>query len=328
MISLKSFSTISILAILFAAQTSAAPMKGEAGIHFSKRSSFSGDGTYYTPGLGACGVVNGPTELIAALNAPQFGPYANPSHSPACYSCALVNGPLGSVKVKIVDKCPTCKFGSLDLSPAAFNHIALEAQGRVHITWTYVACDGAPEEQQAAVEVHKNVKPTVESKKPVEPKPTVEVKKSVEAKPTVEVKKSVEAKPTVEVKKSVEVKPTVSVKKSVEAKPTVSVKKSVEAKPTVKAVPTTSSTTSVVHTSTSTSTSSVVRTQTSSTATSVPVMPTMSAEPEVCNFIRQCVNPGIAQEYETCTNGQVVMQSCASGTVCENLFGDIICTWA
>ncbi len=36
-------------------------------------SAFSGDGTYYDIGLGACGNTNNNNELVAALNAPQYG---------------------------------------------------------------------------------------------------------------------------------------------------------------------------------------------------------------------------------------------------------------
>ncbi|KAK9702068.1 hypothetical protein K7432_011416 [Basidiobolus ranarum] len=144
MAAFKLFNTVSILvAILAASQVSSAPVQNESGIHLTKRGSFTGDATYYDPGLGACEAVSGPTELIAALNAPQFGTFARAMNSPACSSCALVQGPKGSVKVKIVDKCPSCKHGDLDLSPAAFDRVADQAQGRVTITWNYVSCDGS-----------------------------------------------------------------------------------------------------------------------------------------------------------------------------------------
>ena len=58
-------------------------------------------------------------------------------------ACADVDGPNGSVRVRIVDLCPECASGDLDLSPQAFDQIAERAQGRVPITWTFVACDVA-----------------------------------------------------------------------------------------------------------------------------------------------------------------------------------------
>ncbi|POG80013.1 hypothetical protein GLOIN_2v1520644 [Rhizophagus irregularis DAOM 181602=DAOM 197198] len=49
--------------------------------------------------------------------------------------CVKITGPKGIVKVKIMDKCPICKFGDIDLSPAAFNVIGDESQGRILIRW-------------------------------------------------------------------------------------------------------------------------------------------------------------------------------------------------
>ncbi|KAJ2776712.1 hypothetical protein H4R18_005523 [Coemansia javaensis] len=101
---------------------------------------FSGDGTYYSPGLGSCGDTHGDSDLIAAINAPQYGTNANPNQAAVCGRCALVKGPLGQVKVKIVDRCPVCKSGDLDLSPAAFDRIGKQEVGRIGISWSFVAC--------------------------------------------------------------------------------------------------------------------------------------------------------------------------------------------
>jgi expansin (peptidoglycan-binding protein) len=45
--------------------------------------------------------------------------------------------------VRIVDLCPECPAGNLDLSPEAFELIAPLEQGRAPISWRYVACDVA-----------------------------------------------------------------------------------------------------------------------------------------------------------------------------------------
>ncbi|KAJ1928388.1 hypothetical protein IWQ60_002110 [Tieghemiomyces parasiticus] len=101
---------------------------------------FTGDLTYYSPsvGLGACGWQNSDSDFVAALNAPQFGNPANPNANPLCGQKALVTGPKGSVTVTIVDKCPPCKSGDLDLSVGAFDQIADQAAGRVPVSWTWV----------------------------------------------------------------------------------------------------------------------------------------------------------------------------------------------
>ena len=47
---------------------------------------------------------------------------------------------MGEVDVRIVDRCPRCAPGDIDLSPEAFARIADIAQGRVPIAWRYIAC--------------------------------------------------------------------------------------------------------------------------------------------------------------------------------------------
>ncbi|KAJ1665616.1 hypothetical protein IW140_003082 [Coemansia sp. RSA 1813] len=102
---------------------------------------FSGDGTYFSPGLGSCGQTNTDEDLIAAINAPQYGATSgDPNSASVCGKCALVKGAKGQVKVTITDKCPPCKHGDLDLSPAAFKQIGNTDDGRIPITWSFVDC--------------------------------------------------------------------------------------------------------------------------------------------------------------------------------------------
>ncbi|CAG8464958.1 2124_t:CDS:2, partial [Ambispora leptoticha] len=103
-----------------------------------KRGQYSGDGTFYNPGVGACGQTSGAGSFIAAINKPQWGNPANPNSNPICGKQATVTGPKGSTTVTILDLCPECAFGSLDLSPAAFNAIADPNAGRVPISWDFV----------------------------------------------------------------------------------------------------------------------------------------------------------------------------------------------
>ncbi|PRP85318.1 riboflavine-aldehyde-forming enzyme [Planoprotostelium fungivorum] len=93
---------------------------------------FGGQATYFTPGLGACGHHNTGKDLIAALNAPQW------TNGGKCGRRAKVQGPHGTVTVTIVDECPGCKYGDLDLSPTAFSKIAKISDGRVKISWSWV----------------------------------------------------------------------------------------------------------------------------------------------------------------------------------------------
>lgn len=78
---------------------------------------FNGQATYYDPGVGysACGSLHPTNELVAALNAPQFDPSTpngNPNKNTLCNRLVQVRGPRGSVTLKIVDKCPSCRYVS------------------------------------------------------------------------------------------------------------------------------------------------------------------------------------------------------------------------
>ncbi|MDB5213391.1 MAG: extracellular endoglucanase precursor [Myxococcaceae bacterium] len=96
---------------------------------------YMGQATYYdADGTGSCGFKATPNDLnVAALNGSQY-------KKSWCGQCALVTGPKGMVKVRIVDLCPGCAFGGLDLSQQAFEAIAALSAGRVKITWHVVPC--------------------------------------------------------------------------------------------------------------------------------------------------------------------------------------------
>lgn len=95
---------------------------------------FSGEATYYyASGTGACGQPLSDSASIGALNGAQYSK-AN------CGRCAAIQGPSGSVTVKLLDKCPGCDHGDIDLSSSAFAKIAKLSAGRVKITWSFVDC--------------------------------------------------------------------------------------------------------------------------------------------------------------------------------------------
>jgi len=90
---------------------------------------------YEATGAGHCGYDASPGDMdVAAMNAPQF------NNSSVCGSCAEVEGPQGTVRVRIVDSCPECASGHLDLSKQAFEKIAPLNDGRVTTRWRYVTC--------------------------------------------------------------------------------------------------------------------------------------------------------------------------------------------
>jgi expansin (peptidoglycan-binding protein) len=96
----------------------------------------TGEGTYYAAdGSGNCGFDPSPGDLnVAAMNAPQYAGAA------LCGACARVTGSKGTVTVRIVDQCPECKKGDLDLSVQAFDQIGEHSAGRIPISWSLVPC--------------------------------------------------------------------------------------------------------------------------------------------------------------------------------------------
>jgi expansin (peptidoglycan-binding protein) len=96
-----------------------------------------GIATYYAAtGDGACGFGPSPNDLnVAAMDQSEW------SGSAVCGECVAITGPKGSVTVRIVDLCPGCETGHLDLSQQAFAQIADVSAGRVSVTWKVVPCN-------------------------------------------------------------------------------------------------------------------------------------------------------------------------------------------
>ncbi|OUM67273.1 hypothetical protein PIROE2DRAFT_31426, partial [Piromyces sp. E2] len=72
---------------------------------------------------GACGVAPRKSEYFAALNKDQYGLYPNPNNSVVCRRCVKIEHESKSVVVEIVDMCPECSFGDVDISPRAFKDL-------------------------------------------------------------------------------------------------------------------------------------------------------------------------------------------------------------
>lgn len=95
-----------------------------------------GFATYYdADGSGNCSFDPTGDLMVAAMNHVEY------AASAVCGACVRLTGPKGEATVKIVDQCPGCNEGDLDLSQQAFSTIADLPQGKVGITWHYVPCE-------------------------------------------------------------------------------------------------------------------------------------------------------------------------------------------
>lgn len=104
---------------------------------------YEGEGTHYGGFVGGgnggnCGIpVDSGDIYHAAMNYTQY------DSSNACGACVRILGPKGEAILKIVDKCPECKFGDIDMTTAVFPQLADMKDGRIKIRWQYVPCPQA-----------------------------------------------------------------------------------------------------------------------------------------------------------------------------------------
>jgi expansin (peptidoglycan-binding protein) len=100
-----------------------------------KATYFSLDGT-----LGNCSFPSPPADdLFVALG--QKNQY---SEGAACGTYIDVTGPKGKTRVKVIDSCPECPVGHLDLSLTAFKKIGVQSDGIIPITYKSVPNAAVP----------------------------------------------------------------------------------------------------------------------------------------------------------------------------------------
>lgn len=101
----------------------------------------SSKATFYDLGgqLGNCSFPSAPADdLFVALGEADYDGGA------ACGSYLDVTGPKGKVRVKVIDSCPPCEAGHIDLSRTAFRKIADEVDGIVPVSYRTVRSPSVP----------------------------------------------------------------------------------------------------------------------------------------------------------------------------------------
>jgi len=86
--------------------------------------------TYYDAGVSACGGTFTNSDFIVALNAAQFAGGA------LCFKTISITANGKTASAQIVDMCPGCSYGGLDLSRGLFDFFASESEGVLHGSWT------------------------------------------------------------------------------------------------------------------------------------------------------------------------------------------------
>ncbi|KAJ9099258.1 hypothetical protein QFC21_004139 [Naganishia friedmannii] len=142
------FSTVAIASVAALAATATPVKRG-----------FGGRATYYATGLGACGQTNTDSDYIVALNSAQYG---GGYPGPECFKQIQISANGKTATATIMDECPTCSYGELDLSPSLFNHFADFDAGIFEMTWDYVSSNNV-RAVEAAVESTSSAEPTSSS---------------------------------------------------------------------------------------------------------------------------------------------------------------------
>ncbi|BEI84246.1 hypothetical protein CcaverHIS002_0408500 [Cutaneotrichosporon cavernicola] len=117
------FALFYLVSFVLAALALAAP------VPHAKR--FDGKATYYEAGLGACGGVNTGADKIVALNAQQWDGGAH------CGKTITITEGGKSAQATIVDLCPGCPYGALDLSESLFTNFHDTGKGVFQLSWTF-----------------------------------------------------------------------------------------------------------------------------------------------------------------------------------------------
>ncbi|KAI8969827.1 hypothetical protein BDB01DRAFT_751034 [Pilobolus umbonatus] len=119
----------------------AAPIahRGKNDILLVKAKLFAGIGTFYDVGSGSCGETDTNTEFVVAMNSIQMKNGVNPNMNPLCAHMVYITGSTGTATAKIVDTCPSCASGSLDMSPSLFQKVCGTLSiGVCKIKWDYL----------------------------------------------------------------------------------------------------------------------------------------------------------------------------------------------
>ncbi|HEY0937095.1 MAG TPA: expansin EXLX1 family cellulose-binding protein [Trebonia sp.] len=88
---------------------------------------------YVLDGLPNCGYSPPADGLYVALPASEYAGAAR------CGSYLEVTGPAGSVRVKVIDQCPECAAGHIDLSVTAFAKLAPLSAGLISVSYATLA---------------------------------------------------------------------------------------------------------------------------------------------------------------------------------------------
>ncbi|KIW12389.1 hypothetical protein PV08_09666 [Exophiala spinifera] len=102
---------------------------------------YTGDLTYYGPGLGACGVTSKDSDKIVAISHSVFDAVStgsDPNQNPLCGKKIRARRDNKSVDLTVVDRCVGCQPTDLDVTVDTFAILADVDLGRVNVEWNWL----------------------------------------------------------------------------------------------------------------------------------------------------------------------------------------------
>jgi len=103
-----------------------------------KRTTHTGRGTWFYPGLGACGYTDGSGDPIVAISSKRWGTGSN------CDQWLKITADGKTAYARARDECPSCGSGDLDMSPSLFEKFASLDVGVLSISWNFQPKGWAP----------------------------------------------------------------------------------------------------------------------------------------------------------------------------------------
>ncbi|KAI0041728.1 hypothetical protein FA95DRAFT_1565074 [Auriscalpium vulgare] len=104
-------------------------------VDVAKRTTHTGRGTWFYPGLGHCGGTNSNSDHIVAMSESFYDANGGTNCWQYVHVKNKANGK--SVYAQMVDSCPGCGYDDLDMSPSAFEAIGSLSTGVLSISWNF-----------------------------------------------------------------------------------------------------------------------------------------------------------------------------------------------
>ncbi|EPS98413.1 hypothetical protein FOMPIDRAFT_144446 [Fomitopsis schrenkii] len=135
------FAVLATALVAGIASVSGSPVASNGTATLEKRTTYTGRGTWYDVGLGACGYTDVDTDYIVAISTDI---YASGSH---CDEYIRITNTANDVVAygKTRDKCMGCASSAIDLSSSLFEALGADlGEGVLTVSWYFMGAGWSP----------------------------------------------------------------------------------------------------------------------------------------------------------------------------------------